>query len=127
MGLAVFPYVETILNGRKRVTDLYDKNLDFSSFQKIKIRESTSWNYGYYTAASQKLKYQLIRMKSALNNQNIFPRRYFYPSLSNLPYLESISMPISESVNRRILCLPLYMELSELEIRNIITIINAQA
>ena len=41
---------------------------------------------------------------------NIFPRRYFYPSLDELNEqldLESQPCPVSQSVARAILCLPM--------------------
>ena len=39
---------------------------------------------------------------------DVRPRRYFYPSLNTLPYVNNQNMPISEDISKRILCLPLY-------------------
>ena len=58
-----------------------------------------------------------------LNEKNIFPRRYFYPSLNTVDYVKGQSMPISESISKRILCLPLYFELEENQINSISDII----
>jgi len=71
--------------------------------------------------SEEELKYVM----SALNNKNIFPRRYFYPSLNTLPFLVSAKQhcPISESVSPRILCLPLYFDLTEEDQKNIAQII----
>ena len=47
-----------------------------------------------------------------LNKKNIFPRRYFYPSLNKFKeILEYKECPISEDIASRILCLPLYFDL----------------
>ena len=46
-----------------------------------------------------------------LNKEKIFPRRYFYPSLNTIPFINEINlksqMPISEDIAPRRLCLPL--------------------
>ena len=47
------------------------------------------------------------RVEKALNDQNIFPRRYFYPSLNTIIYVKSVSVTISENISSRICCLPL--------------------
>ena len=48
-----------------------------------------------------------------LKAQEIFTRRYFYPSLANtLPYLEPQGIEITDKVAKCVLCLPLYSDLS---------------
>ena len=64
-------------------------------------------------------------VKNALNQQQIFPRRYFYPSLNTIEYLKGTPMPIAEDVASRILCLPLYHDLELSDIARISEIINA--
>jgi dTDP-4-amino-4,6-dideoxygalactose transaminase len=123
MGLAVLPYMEMILTERKKVIDFYDMNLDFSKLQKIKIREHTDWNYSYYPIIFQSNE-QLLKVKAVLNEQNIFPRRYFYPSLNRLPYLNNQNMPVSESVANRILCLPIFVGLKKHDMQMISKIIQ---
>ncbi|NBU81512.1 MAG: DegT/DnrJ/EryC1/StrS family aminotransferase [Flavobacteriaceae bacterium] len=124
MGLAVFPHMNTILNRRKEVVEYYDATLDFKLLQKISIRENTVWNYSYYPIIFE-TESQLVRVQEALNQQQIFPRRYFYPSLNTIPYVAEDFMPISESIAARILCLPLYVELSQENLQEIVKIINA--
>lgn len=55
------------------------------------------------------LKYEktLLMVQKVLNQLNIFPRRYFYPSLNILNYVDYKEMPISEYTASRIMCLPL--------------------
>ena len=123
MGLAVLPHMETILAERKKVVDFYNQNLDFSQLQTLKIRENTQWNYSYYPIIL-KDEATLLRVQKALNEEQIFPRRYFYPSLNTINYIENSSMPISESIAARILCLPLYAELKNMNLEKIIYVIN---
>lgn len=123
MGLCVLPYMEKILAERKAVVDFYNANLNFSFIRKIRIRENTLWNYSYYPVIF-KDEALLLEVQKKLNENNIFPRRYFYPSLNQVEYTKGLSMPISESVAASILCLPLYVGLSETELKNICKIIN---
>ena len=65
------------------------------------------------------------RIKEALNSQNIFPRRYFYPSLDTLAYIEPLQYcPISRDISIRILCLPIYPDLEKKKQLEIIEIIK---
>ena len=108
MGLSLLPYLEMILKERKKVCDQYDEFLDFNRLKKLKIREATTWNYSYYPIIlpSEEI---LLKVQKALNENNIFPRRYFHPSLNTLPYVNTSQMPVSESISERVLCLPLYV------------------
>jgi len=123
MGLTVLPYMETILAGRKRVVDFYNQNLDLSQVQTLKIRENTQWNYSYYPVVF-KDEATLLRVQKSLNEMQIFPRRYFYPSLNTITYLKGEKMTISENIASSILCLPLYVELNNNELQKIVSILN---
>lgn len=123
MGLAVFPYMKMILAERKKVVAFYNGNLDFSKLKGFKIRENTNWNYSYYPVIFE-TEAQLLRVEKALNDHQIFPRRYFYPSLNTINYTKGQTMPISESIASRILCLPLYVGLTKSKLGLISSLIN---
>lgn len=123
MGLAVFNHLDEIFKGRKNAVGVYDKFLDFSKIKKMKLREGTEWNYHYYPVIFESEE-TLLKVKEALNKENIFPRRYFYPSLNTVKYLNGEKMPISESVSKRIICLPLYAELQPEIAEKISNLIN---
>ena len=123
MGLAVFPYMNTILEERKKVVDAYNNVFINSGLQLMKIREYTSWNYSYYPVIF-KDENQLLKVKQALESVSIFPRRYFYPSLNTLPYVEKHTMEVSESISSRVLCLPLYVGLEQKYLKQIVDIIK---
>jgi dTDP-4-amino-4,6-dideoxygalactose transaminase len=122
MGLAVLPFMETILAERKKVVDYYNQNLDFSKLQVLKIRENTRWNYSYYPVIFENEE-QLLKVEKKLNENQIYPRRYFYPSLNTIEYTNGNSMPVSESVASTILCLPLCVGLSEEDLNLIIRLL----
>ncbi len=125
MGLAVLPYMDHIVSERKKVVDFYNNNLNFNTVKTLKIRENTEWNYSYYPVILDSEE-TLLRVSEALAKDNIIPRRYFYPSLNTIEYTKGAKMPVSESIASRILCLPLYVGISEADLENITQIINTQ-
>ena len=123
MGLAMLDEMEMVFEERKRVVEYYNSNLDFSKFKTIEMRAETEWNYSYYPIVLEN-EIVLNRVMADLSQVNIFPRRYFYPSLNKLPYIHNQSCPISESVSMRVLCLPLYVGLTNEDLRKIVQVIN---
>jgi dTDP-4-amino-4,6-dideoxygalactose transaminase len=123
MGLSVLPYMHEILAERKRIVDAYKKQLNWDNLKTIRIRENTSWNYSYFPIIfeSEEILLTVVRL---LNENEIFPRRYFYPSLNLLNYVDHISNLQSEKIASRILCLPLYLNLSINDINKICLLIN---
>jgi dTDP-4-amino-4,6-dideoxygalactose transaminase len=118
MGLSVFPYMSKILSDRQSVVDYYNHHIDFSKVSSIKIREYTDWNYSYYPIIFESEEI-LLRVQKAMNENDIFPRRYFYPSLNKVNYINGTSLPISESIASRILCLPLFVGLNENDLKKV--------
>ena len=123
MGLSVLPHMGEIISERKKVVDFYNANIKFEHLEKLKIRAHTDWNFSYYPVIF-KTENELLNTQKKLNENEIFPRRYFYPSLNTIDYCKSASMPVSESIASRILCLPLYVGLTESEVEKIVSIIN---
>ncbi|HEX8017638.1 MAG TPA: DegT/DnrJ/EryC1/StrS family aminotransferase [Flavobacterium sp.] len=123
MGLAVFPYLDYILDERKKVVEYYNANLDKNKIKKIQLRENTTWNYSYYPVVFD-TETDLLNVQTDLNKVSIYPRRYFYPSLNTINYINKEEMPISESISSRILCLPLYVGIKESELEQIVAVIN---
>ena len=123
MGLSVLPFMSEISRSRKEVVEYYDKNLNFDKFKKMRLREGTKWNSSYYPIIFDNEK-KLLKVQGLLNEENIFPRRYFYPSLNNLKYVEKSVMKNSEQIANTILCLPLYYNLQDSTIERITNLIN---
>lgn len=107
MGLSVFECMDEIIMGRKAACELYLDSLSGTHLQTLALRPGTVWNYSYFPVVFEDEK-TMLSAQNKLNSMDIFPRRYFYPSLNKLPYLDYTPMPVSESIASRILCLPLY-------------------
>lgn len=113
MGLAVLKYMDTILDERKKLVGTYHDLLRPASVKFIQLREGLEWNYSYYPVLFAD-EAALLSVMSSLETMGVYPRRYFYPSLNQLPYLTaSTHTPVSESAASRILCLPLFVGLKE--------------
>jgi dTDP-4-amino-4,6-dideoxygalactose transaminase len=124
MGLCVLDDIDKILEGRKKVNNFYINNLS-KELQFQKHNEDCTNNYAYFPVVFQTEK-DLLRVVEELNKKDIFPRRYFYPSLDTLGYLtDSKYMQISNDISSRILCLPIYDSLEEYELEQIVEIINS--
>ncbi|MGR3809809.1 DegT/DnrJ/EryC1/StrS family aminotransferase [Jiulongibacter sp. NS-SX5] len=125
MGLANLPYLEQNIAKRKVVSERYDQLLNFNKLFKPYSKESGfEYNYAYYPVVFESDEVT-IRVIENLKKNQIFPRRYFYPSLNKLSYVNSQDVcPISESVVNRVLSLPLYPDLAMEDVDRIIEIIN---
>lgn len=122
MGLANFPHINKIIASRKNSIALYDQYLG-AAFERPKTPKQFDYNYAYYPIICKDEK-QTLKIIAALQSNNIFPRRYFYPSLNTLPYLSNLQhCPISEDISKRILCLPLSAELASRDVKRISDII----
>ena len=123
MGLCVLPYINDIITKRKLLCHFYDAHLNSSKFLKLKIRDNTNWNFAYYPILFSSEEKLLSKKRIFLAN-DIHPRRYFYPSLENLPYVSSRCCPIADDMAKKVLCLPLYTTLNESQQKRIIDILN---
>ena len=125
MGLSILPHLSQIIAERKKIVDFY--NYHIPDIRVFKLREDTEWNYSYYPVIFD-TEEQLLKAEKNLRQHNVVPRRYFYPSLNTLPYLlKNQRMQISESISKRILCLPLYVGLQEKDLEIICQMINTTA
>lgn len=123
MGLANFPYLKEIMSNRKRICDLYDSQLQ-GHIGRPKKQEDIVYNNAYYPVLFKDEK-ELLAVFMALNEKQIYPRRYFYPSLNKLPYLkDAASCPISEDITKRIACLPLFNDMTDEQVQRVCDILK---
>ena len=123
MGLINLNHLTEIITKRKHICEKYDELLA-ESLQRPKKQNELEYNYAYYPVIFE-TEETLLKVFEALAKEDIHPRRYFYPSLNTLPYLQTHqSCPISEDICKRIACLPLYTDLTDEEIEKICKIIR---
>jgi len=116
MGLVNLNYVDEIIQKRKKLTQQYEEKLKtFKAYRPTWCQNSN--NNGAYLPFILESEELLLKIKAELDKSEIFTRRYFYPSLASaLPYLKPQLLPITEDISKRVLCLPLYYELTEEEV-----------
>lgn len=122
MGLAIFPYLDQIFENRRNAVEYYFKKLLNSKLQFLKIRENTKWNFSYFPVVFNS-ETELLKIVSKLKEQEIYPRRYFYPSINTIDFINGGKMVNSEEISKKILCLPLSSEIKNSEIDVICEII----
>jgi dTDP-4-amino-4,6-dideoxygalactose transaminase len=115
MGVINLRYIDEIMAKRQHQSALYDDKLKNLDSQPIKILPKTERNYAYYPVLFQS-EAALLKAVNTLNQHWIYPRRYFYPSLNKLDYIINQSCPVCEDISPRILCLPVYHDLTDEEI-----------
>lgn len=120
MGLCNFQYLKEIIAERKRLSDFYDCLLDERLWRPSQ-QEGHEYNYAYYPVVFKSEK-ELLTAFDKLRKLDVFPRRYFYPSLNTLPYLKNrYECPIADDISKRIACLPLYVGLKDENIEMIVS------
>lgn len=107
MGVVNIKYVDKILEHRKESYLWYLKKLENLKVSFIEINENAEFNYSYFPIIFPNEE-QLLKSIKELQQQYVFPRRYFYPTLNKLPYVKGEKCAIAEKVSTRVLCLPLY-------------------
>lgn len=114
MGLCNLMYIGEILSKRKAQSLRYDELLKNLEVGHLSVSTDCAFNYAYYPIIFSS-ESSALKAKEELEKFEIFPRRYFYPSLSKLDYIKPAETPISDSISQRILCLPLFHDLSSEE------------
>ena len=123
MGLCNLDEIDSIIQNRRDTYDLYKSNLN-NSLKIPSLKDDFKYNYAYFPVIFDN-ESQLKLVFQKLNEENIFPRRYFYPSLNKLTYLKSFyPCPISEDISSKIACLPLYFDIEKDIVLKICQIIN---
>lgn len=124
MGLCLLPRINEFIVERRQISEWYDRNLEGLNLGFPHLVIGLEYNYSYYPVLFN-TEEQLKLIFSELKKNGIIPRRYFYPPLNNLPFINGQSCPIAEDISARILCLPLYLGLSEQQVQRICRIVRS--
>lgn len=122
MGLAVLDNIDQIIIGRQRVYKAYCELLPKEILPKHLTFANCNCSYFPILLKDED---QLLKVKQALLDKRIMPRRYFYPSLDTLAYTQYNNCPISQNISSRILCLPIHNRLEQCNVSEISTIVNS--
>jgi len=127
IGLCILPKIDDIIKDRKKVSSLYDSNLNFSDFKLTRPQSHfpLEYNYAYYPVIFESEE-KVLEIRKLLIENDINTRRYFYPSLNELPFITYDKCEISEDIARRVLSLPLYVDIESEMVMKICNLINSK-
>lgn len=132
MGLLQLKYINQAIRSREKLDQLYRELLkNVKGIICIGNSGEKVSNFAYFPIIISD-EYPLTRdeLKQYLNSYNIFPRRYFYPLISEFPMYRGLSSSNSSNLrvafdkSRRILCLPLYPQLGAQAVEVISSLIS---
>ncbi|HKM03059.1 MAG TPA: DegT/DnrJ/EryC1/StrS family aminotransferase [Lachnospiraceae bacterium] len=117
MGLCVLDDIEHIKQRREEIWQTYQQELACTVvFQQWNQHGKNNHAYAPVLFESEE---KLLEAEAKLKENNILPRRYFYPSLDTLNYLtKKQNCKKSRDIASRILCLPMYPTLIIKDIKN---------
>ena len=122
MGLVNLKYADEILAKRKELYLYYTENLERLDKELQLIQKNTEYNYSYLPVLlpSEEL---IKKIELYLNANLIYPRRYFYPSLHTLKFVDKYECPVSLCISKRVMCLPMHHKLTSEEVNFVIRIL----
>lgn len=132
-GLLQLKYIDEFIINRKRITELYRTLLkDIHGIKFLDEKANIDYTYTYFPILIDEKKYGISRdaLYEKLKRNNILSRRYFYPLIScfepykSLKSAEKGNLPVSYKVAEQVLCLPIFVELTEDYVEKIVNIIK---
>jgi len=132
LGCLQLKHISKVLDIRKKIYDFYQVKLAKVRGIKTYSFAQENPNYGYYVITVEG-NYPLSRddLFERLKSKGIISRRYFYPLISEFPMYRglessnSINLPHAIDVASKVLCLPIYPELSLEKVEEICELIKS--
>ena len=118
MGLVNLRYIDQVMDKRKEQSLLYRSLLGHTPLRFLEVPPDTDYNFAYVPVILESEE-KLLQAVDRLKKNGIAPRRYFYPPLHQLDYVKRTPLQVVEDISRRVLCLPVYHELSGKDIERI--------
>ncbi len=131
-GLLQLKHIDKAIDRRREIDTRYREGLStISGIFCPKLPDATIYNYAYFPILIEK-EYPLSRdeLNEKLREHGIFPRRYFYPLISEFPMYRGLTsaarqnLPVAHKIAQGVLCLPIYPALEEGDIARIISVIK---
>lgn len=122
MGLVNLKYIDEILAKRKEHFLYYNELLKNMQTAQQVITKDSVYNYSYYPVIFN-TEAELKKAEEMLNASWIYPRRYFYPALHTVNFVDKYECSHCLDISKRVMCLPLYHELTTEEIHLIIRVL----
>lgn len=132
MGLLQLKYVDSALEQRAGIDQRYRELLaDIPGIRFLPHPDSKRHNYSYFPILVES-EYPLTRdeLYRRFRENNIYVRRYFYPLISDFPMYRALpsaarsNLPYASMIAEKILCLPIYSDITTSQIEIITSLIR---
>jgi len=120
-GLVQLQHIDGALAARADIYSRYCELLiDIEGIEVFRAPDNVEWNHAYFPIIVNDA-YPIGRdqLYDVLKEVNIYSRRYFYPLISSfsmyrhLPSANPQNLPVAEGISQKILCLPIYPDLTQ--------------
>lgn len=131
-GLLQLNHIESALKRRKEVDRFYRDELDkVEGISIIPQSGQTKANFSYFPILIEP-SYKLSRdgLYHFLKENDVYSRRYFYPLISDFSMYRGMqsanpaNLPVATSIAEKVLCLPIYPNLSDEDLIRIVDLIR---
>ncbi|MDL2284112.1 DegT/DnrJ/EryC1/StrS family aminotransferase [Oxalobacter sp. OttesenSCG-928-P03] len=133
-GLLQLQHIDNALASRRQIDSMYRQRLqNITGIRCLGISAEEKFNYAYFPILVEP-DYPISRdeLVQRLQDKNIFPRRYFYPLISDfemyrhLPSADRKHLPVAAAAADRVLCLPIFPDLDRSTVEYIVSCIVEQ-
>lgn len=130
-GLLQLKYIDKAISRRREIDDLYRELMaDFPGITFLSKRFDVSNNFSYFPIlVDSEFPISRDELNEKLRKNNIYPRRYFYPLITDFPMYRGLpsanqeNLPVASDMTLKVLCLPIYPNLSNKQIVKIVEVI----
>ena len=132
VGVVQLAHVAERIEQRRKVHDRYDQALEnLPGIRLPKTLGGVERNYSYYPIlVGPEYKWSRDELHARMREEGIFARRYFFPLVSaqaiysNCRGASRENLPVASMVADRVLCLPIYGDLSQQQQETIVSLIK---
>lgn len=131
-GLLQLQHMNKVMARRRDIDARYRQGLKgIKGLQVVDESSATTANYSYFPILING-DYPISRdaLYQCLKDHGIFARRYFYPLISEFPMYRGLpsakpsNLPVATDIANRVLCLPIYPALSDLDVTRIVALLE---
>lgn len=132
LGLLQLKDVNSVIEKRSKIHKKYTMRLsNVKGVRVLPIDDHLEYNYAYFPIlVEEDYPMSRDRLCNKFRENGIHVRRYFYPLISEfpmyrgLPSASSRNLPNATSISRKIICLPLYPAMTNMQVEQVISIIK---
>ena len=134
LGLLQLKHLQAAVDARKKIAQTYLWELhEVQGITCFQISTEVTPNYAYFPIlVGPNYPLSRDRLYAKLRDHGIYSRRYFYPLISNMPMYRNLpsaapaNLPVATRIAEQVLCLPIYPDLSDTNVRTIISLISSR-